>query len=118
MILNNDAFQFISVIPMAYVLDKLLISYQKKDGQLYLIQDWKLTDGWTVNIVGNYVNDFSNDRSRWWPFAFVKSYLKLTDKETFNWFKDNFWIVWSASERKISHKESKKWLKIQYHWSW
>lgn len=118
MILNHDTFQFIGTIPIANILDKLSICYKKSNGYLYLIQDWKLTDWWIVNIDNNYVNDFSRDRAKWWPFAFVKSYLKLNDRETFDWFKENFWIVWSITKRKISHKEIKKWLKIQYHRNW
>ena len=101
------------------VLDKLWIKYSALNQHMLRLWDGdKLTDWRIANIIGNYVNDFSHDRARWWPFAFVKAYLKLTDRETFAWFKDNFWIVWSASERKVSHKEIKKWSKIQYHRDW
>lgn len=111
--------QTIQMVPMKNVLDKIwIISSQLGFNSIGLWENDKLTDWWIMNVSKNYVNDFSHDRPKWWPFAFVKAYLKLTDRETFEWFKDNFWIVWSASERKISHKEIKKWLKIQYHWNW
>lgn len=118
MIPNYDAFELINYTPIDCILDKLHIWYKKSNGNLYLVQDEKLTDWWVVNLSENYVNDFSHDRPKWWPFAFVKAYLKLTDREVFDRFKDNFWIIWSIARKKVSHKEIKKWLKIQYHRNW
>jgi hypothetical protein len=40
----------------------------------------------------NYINDFSKDRPHGSPYIFLKMYLKLCDKETFQRFADNFGI--------------------------
>ena len=38
----------------------------------------------------NYVKDFSRDRPYGSPYLFVKLYLKICDKEVFQWFSDQF----------------------------
>jgi hypothetical protein len=111
-------YELILQTPIQEILNKLGIKYTVLGSSMGLWEWDKLADWRIVNVIGNYVNDFSHDRAKWWPFAFVKACLKLTDRETFEWFKDNFWIVWLSSEKKISHKEIKKWLKIQYHRGW
>jgi len=86
-------YQAISQIPMKDVLDKLGIKYTVLGSSLGLWDGGKLTDGWRDNLKNNYVNDFScKDRPSGSPFSFVKSYLWLSDKETFDWFIDNFGI--------------------------
>lgn len=67
-----------------------------------------LTHGRVVNIGENYVNDFSWDRARWWPFAFVKSYLGLFDKEVFQWFGDNFGLSFDLTKKQKSKTKVKQ----------
>lgn len=93
----------INSCPINAILDLLGIVYWKQGNILALWQDGKITDGWRANISSNYVNDFSmKDRAIWWPYSFVKKYLNLSDKETFDWFYTYFGIThdWNTFHRK------------------
>lgn len=86
-----DNYSLISQLPITSVLDKLWIKYSKVGPNcLWLWQNWRLTDWWRVKINENYVKDFSRDRPYGSPYLFVKLYMKLSDKETFQRFADNF----------------------------
>lgn len=116
-------YDIIKQIPIVQVMDKLWITYTKIGfDTLGLWDDGKLTDGRTIRISGNYVNDFSGKwRARGWPFTFVKGYLKLSDKETFRWFVDNFHLECqkkqNRSKKTETHKKE-KYQNIQYHRNW
>jgi len=80
--------EVINSIHMEDILYKLWI--KENNGSLY--EDWKITSWWKLNKSWNYVNDFSKDRAKWGPFAFVKNYLNLTARETFLRFEKEYWI--------------------------
>jgi len=100
----------INVVPIDKIFDALGIHYDKQGNVLTLWQDEKQTDGWRANISANYVNDFSmKDRAIGWPYAFVKKYLWLTDKETFERFQNNCWILGDVIKNsKSSYTKSKQ----------
>lgn len=88
-----DNFSLISQLPITSVLDKLWIKYSSLGYNcLWLWEDWRLTDGWRVNVNENYVKDFSKDRASGSPYIFIKLYLKYCDKEVFQRFADKFGI--------------------------
>lgn len=89
----SDAYQKIENIPILEVLDKLGISYSKVWSVYMIHVNGKATDWWVVNIAGNFVNDFSHDRPKWWPRAFVKHYLKIPSKEVYQRFETHFGIT-------------------------
>lgn len=82
----------INQLDIIYLLDKLWIKYQSLwNGSIWLIEDWKLTDGWRGNIRDNYIHDFSwKWRTSGPPFAFIKKHLNLSTNETFKRFETNF----------------------------
>lgn len=84
----NELSYEINNISILSVLDKLWLEYKKTGMNKYNIA-W--SDGWIANPEANKVNDFSwKDRPKWPPFAFVKSYLKLNDAETYKWFVEAY----------------------------
>ena len=88
-----DNYNSIQQIPIESILNILKIQYRKNGVCLHLLQDWKVTDWRIGNLSDNYINDFVwKDRPKWPPFAFVRKYLNLNDKETFKWFEDRFGI--------------------------
>lgn len=100
----------INSISIHSVLDTLWIQYNWNA----IIQDWSITDWWKINKNKNYVHDFSHQRGSWGPFAFVKSYLWLSSKETFEWFEENFGISneyenYSSWYRRVNTK----WLRLK-----
>jgi len=88
----SDAYQEIQHIPMLQVLDKLGLHYTREWSDYVILKDGKLTRR-KVNMAENYVNDFSHDRPKWWPWAFVKYYLRLQNKEVFEWYDTHFGIT-------------------------
>lgn len=80
-------------IPIWTVLDKLWIWYKKKSwDEFSIFEDWVETDWRRFNISKNFVEDFAHDRPQGNPFAFVRAFLKIDDKQTYEWFEHNFWI--------------------------
>ena len=78
-------------IDITDVLDKLWIEYKASGDTIILYEDWQYTDWRRWNRSWNYITDFSfNGRAEGNPFAFVRDYLKLSDYETYIWFKDAF----------------------------
>jgi hypothetical protein len=79
-------------VPILEILDSLGIKYFHKSWNIYgLYDEGKETDGRIVTT-GDYncVKDFSGkDRPSGKPYKFIKSYLHLTDFETFEWFRNN-----------------------------
>ncbi len=97
-----DNYNEINQITMTLILDRLGIGYKKIWNSIHLInKDLAIADWWVVCTKWNnqYVQDFSKDRAKWPPFSFVKSYLWLSDKETFKWFDEKFWINHSYKKR-------------------
>lgn len=95
-----DSYQQINQIPILDILDKLNIWYQKVSDVYSILEDWKATDWWKINVKENYVNDFSwKCRAVWDPYCFVRSYLWITNKETFEWFQDNFSITTDLTKK-------------------
>lgn len=118
--IRMDMLQQINQIPMNGVLDRLGIKYTVLSSSLGLWEWGKLTDGRRVNVSGNYVNDFSwKWRASWEPFAFVKWYLNLDSKGTFERFEQNYGISNNNAQPKSKTyiKKSKK-IKQHYHRNW
>lgn len=104
--------QEINSLNVLSVLDRLWIEYKQSWENTYsLLEGWEETHWRKVNTKENYVNDFSKKwRAIWSPYAFVKSYLGYTDKETFEWFRQNFFIknkMKSKKLRKLVNQSSK-----------
>lgn len=79
-------------IPILDVLDMLWMqTFRKWNTEYWLYEWWKETDWRWVSIDKNIVKDFVGKwRTEWWPFAFVRSYKKLSDHDTYLWFEENF----------------------------
>lgn len=94
---NKDNKNFISIdiedinsISILDVLNRLWIEFKEKWDSIILFENWNYTDWWRWNIKNNIINDFSGKgRPHWGPFNFVKEYLKLSNSETFKYFKEN-----------------------------
>ena len=99
----SSSYDQINQLPIHQVLNSLGIEY----GPSHCIREWGNITSWRkINSQDNYVNDFSNGRAKGWPFALVKSYLHLSNRETFKWFEDKFWIVNSKRQNK-HHRKSR-----------
>lgn len=107
-----DAYLMINQIDIRYIFEKLHIWYSKIGDSLFVNDDNKITSWRKCKVNENYINDFSwKWRAVWPPFTFVKRYLKLTDKETFRRFEDNFGIWGEVIKGKKTYypkKEKKK----------
>ena len=96
----------INKIPIKTVLDRLKIEY--KWNKLW-DENWIETDGWRINVEGNYIHSFTHDKERaeWEPFAFALKYFKNKygdDKcyvYTYSFFAKNFWIVWQQKQKEL-----------------
>lgn len=111
--------QQINQIPMNGVLDRLGIKYTVLGSSLGLWEWGKLTDGRRVNVSGNYVNDFSGKwRASWESFAFVKAWLQLSWKETFDRFATAFWIENNFKPNLKIKIKKKKVIKLCYRRNW
>lgn len=109
--MNN--FEIINQILINSMLDILKIQYISCANCLCLFENWRVTDWWIGNVSENYINDFSwKWRPSWPPFAFVKKYLKLSDKETFDWFEENFGIWWEATDKTKKIYKKREILKL------
>jgi len=117
-----DSYQKINQIFLSVILDRLGVGYKKICDNTIMVKEWdKKTDGWVLNIIENYINDFTKDRAKWPPFSFLKSYLWLNDKETFDWFKDNFGIDGNYDKTKTKTKtkqKNKRQKRIKYCSDW
>ena len=83
----------IKQLPIISVIDRLWLKYFKKWSWEYWLYDgWEKTSWRWFNVNKNIASDFSKDRASWDTFWFVKSYLSMDDKQTFNWFAENFQI--------------------------
>lgn len=95
-----DNLQIINGIPIGTILNTLKIQYRPDGYCLCLFESNKETDGRKVNIQLNYINDFSwKWRAKGQPFAFVKSYLGLDNKQTFERFQNNFGVWWGVIKK-------------------
>ncbi len=95
-----DSYSIINQIDISCVFEKLKIWYSKIGNSLFVNDDTGITSWRKVKISENFINDFSwKWRPSWPPFAFVKKYLKLSDKETFEWFEENFGIWWEMTNK-------------------
>ncbi len=100
--MNN--FESINSINMQSVFDTLGVAYTCTHTHLHIIADGIPTDWRMVYLTGNYVVDFSGKwRASWSPFAFVKTYLRLNDRETFQRFEKHFDIT-SGEHIQNTHK--------------
>jgi len=79
-------------IPILDVVDKVWLNSFSKWNNEFGIYEWsERTDWWGIAVDLNIVKDFAwKWRAEWWTFWFVKSYLKLSDHDTFIWFEDKF----------------------------
>lgn len=85
-----SAYDEINETPILEVLNCLGIEYDSSR----CIKEWGRVTSWRkINLQDNYINDYSNNRAKGSPFAFVKNYLSLSNWETFKWFEENFWIT-------------------------
>ena len=89
------------------LLDKLWIEHKKAWFNEHRLQG---ADWWSLNIEKNFITDFSNDRPQWNQFVFVREYKKLDDKETFEWFKENFsyWTNKKMETKTFNRQQLKK----------
>lgn len=84
----------IKAIAIRDVIDKLGISYTSAGTNEFTLAEWgKVTSGRRFNTEKNIVYDFSKDRAGGDTFGFVKNYVWLDDKETFERFTNNFWTA-------------------------
>lgn len=117
-------YDIISQISMEAILDKLWIKYSRIGfGSLRLWDGGKLTDWWTLNITDNFVNDFAAKwRAKWWPFAFVKSYLWICDKDVFSRYSSYFGIEnknRNTNKNKKYFNKKRESMKLpKYHNNW
>jgi len=97
-------------IPILDVVDKVWLNSFSKWNDEFGIYEWsERTDWWGIAVDLNIVKDFAwKWRAEWWAFWFVKSYLKLSDHDTFIWFEDKFP---SHKPNKISAISIWNWLK-------
>lgn len=72
------------------------------------MEDGKVTGGFKIKLTGNYVNDFTKDRAKGWPFAVVKKLKRLSSAETYQWFCENFGICWDDRKKKKRKSRNKK----------
>lgn len=80
-----------SQIPILEVLDACGIQYKKKwSDEYWLYEHGEMTSWWSASVDRNHVTDFSHDRAEWDAFAFVRSYYRYDDAETFQWLSDKF----------------------------
>lgn len=102
----SSSYDQINQIPIHQILSYLGIEY----GPSHCIREWGNITSWRkINSQDNYVNDFSKCRAKGWPFALVKSYLHLSNRETFKWFEEKFWIVdYERKQRKNKNRSSNK----------
>ncbi len=101
------------------ILTSLWLEYSNYLNNYVLMEGDIKTDWWAINIIENYANDFSwKGRANWPPFSFVKSYLWLNDKETFDWFKNNFGIDGNYDKTKTKQKQNKHQKRIKYCSDW
>lgn len=79
-------------IPIDEILLTLWIkTFSKGENEIGLMEWDTKTDGWSANTLENFVTDFVGKwRPQWPAFSFVKEFLKLDDKKTFEWFDRNF----------------------------
>ncbi len=103
-----DNYQIIKQIQIISVLDRLNLQYRVNGNCIYVYKDWKMTNWRKGNLSGNYLNDFSHDRAKWWPFEIVKAYKKFDDKGTFQRFENNFWVWWDNTKDKIKKSNYRK----------
>ena len=98
---NETLSRIDNAVPIRSVLDLLWITYRGDT----IIEEWKQTHGFKINVRGNYINDFSKDRAKGWPFAVVKKIKKLSSAETYQWFCENFGIC--GDDRKTKKRKIK-----------
>jgi len=97
---DMENYEIINQIPIKSILDFLRIQYRSEGPTMYLFCDGKQTDWWIWNIQLNYINDFSSRwRAKGPPFAFVRTYLHLDDRQTFERFEDKFGIWWGVIKK-------------------
>lgn len=101
---NRNTNDRINAIPIRNVLDLLWITYRGDA----IIEEWKQTHGLKINVRGNYINDFSKDRAKGWPFAVVKKLKRLSSAETYQWFCENFGICGDGRKKKKRKSRNKK----------
>lgn len=96
-------------IPILDVVDKVwLNSFSKWNNEFGIYQWSERTDWWGIAVDLNIVKDFAwKWRAEWWPFWLVKSYMNLSDHDTFIWFEDKFQ---SYKPNKISAISVWNWL--------
>lgn len=102
----SSSYDQINQLPIWQVLSRLGIEFNSS----HRIREWGNITSWRkINSQDNYVNDFSKDRAKGWPFALVKSYLHLSNREAFKWFEEKFWIVdYERKQRKNKNRSSNK----------
>ena len=101
---NRNTNDRINAVPIRDVLDLLWISYRGDT----IIEEWKLTGGFKINVRWNYINDFSKERAKGWPFAVVKKLKSLSSYETYQWFCEHFGIYGDDRKTKKRKYKNKK----------
>ena len=102
--MHNKTLEEINRVHIRSVLDKLGIKYSGDS----IRESDQTTSGWKIYTRGNYITDFSwKERAMGWPFAVVKNHLKLSAKETFAWFENQFNIKDELIKNKWSPKQKK-----------
>lgn len=75
-------------------------------------ENWKITDWWIWNIDKWILTCFSWekwDRIEWDRFELVKKKFNFSDKETFEWYENNFSISPNKKEKNMSNPILEKW---------
>lgn len=94
--------------PNKIPIDEVILSlgvktFHKGENEIWLMEWDTKTDWWSANTLENFVTDFTGKGRPQWPvFSFVKEFLKLDDKRTFEWFDKNFeaWKPLTVSQKK------------------
>lgn len=98
-------------VPIMSVIETLWLQYFHKSWSEYGIYDgWVKTDWRAFNTDKKICKDHTwKWRAEWWPFGMVKSYLKLSDHDTFLRFEEKF-LSYKPDNNKPSALSIRKWL--------
>lgn len=94
---NELNFDIINKIDIIEILNELWIPVNNRHEVFNpLFKNW-YNDKYRVDIrkTNSVVNWWNEDLPTWKPYNFIKKYLKLEDREVFNWFKQYLWISFS-----------------------
>lgn len=84
--IRTDEISILDVVSMLW-----LTTFAKTSDEYWIEENGARTDWRSICVSENFVKDFSGKwRAQWWPFAFVRSFMRLSDADTYVWFEDKF----------------------------